>query len=298
MTDESGGVNDTSPHTRKYRATGRTPCCRHFGTRAGMQATAVRHIDTLILQGERPELPARGQSVLVAGQRLRRSARHGGNAGLIGMIEAADAMVKTANVIFVGWQKVDAGLVTAIVRGDVGSVKAATDAGAAPARKVGELVGVHVIPRPDESLRRCSQSSPEVDSPVFHHVGGRPSLSRPGSPERASPRARAACWLPRGPNQLAIHKDMNVTAAEMLEGRREERVSERAHLHAQEHEPRATTLSRSCDGGSVSHPLHGSQPPAAARPPVGHSEAPRRPSLRAGNHEAIQSPRVVEAPDF
>ena len=56
--------------------------------------------------------------------------------GLIGMIEAADAMVKTANVVFVGWQKVDAGLVTAIVRGDVGSVKAATDAGAAAARKV------------------------------------------------------------------------------------------------------------------------------------------------------------------
>ena len=72
--------------------------------------------------------------------------------GLIGMIEAADAMVKTANVVFVGWQKVDAGLVTAIVRGDVGSVKAATDAGAAAARRVGELVGVHVIPRPADDL--------------------------------------------------------------------------------------------------------------------------------------------------
>ena len=72
--------------------------------------------------------------------------------GLIGMIEAADAMVKTANVVFVGWQKVDAGLVTAIVRGDVGSVKAATDAGAAAARRVGELVSVHVIPRPDAGL--------------------------------------------------------------------------------------------------------------------------------------------------
>jgi microcompartment protein CcmL/EutN len=72
--------------------------------------------------------------------------------GLIGMIEAADAMVKTANVVFVGWQKVDAGMVTAIVRGDVGSVKAATDAGAAAARKVGELIGVHVIPRPAEDL--------------------------------------------------------------------------------------------------------------------------------------------------
>src|SRR5262245_20675307 len=74
--------------------------------------------------------------------------------GLIGMIEAADAMVKTANVVLVGWQKVDAGLVTAIIRGDVGSVKAATDAGAAAARRVGELVGVHVIPRPADDLEK------------------------------------------------------------------------------------------------------------------------------------------------
>ena len=74
--------------------------------------------------------------------------------GLIGMIEAADAMCKTANVVFVGWQKVDAGLVTAIVRGDVGSVKAATDAGAAAARRVGELVSVHVIPRPHSEVER------------------------------------------------------------------------------------------------------------------------------------------------
>ena len=74
--------------------------------------------------------------------------------GLVGMIEAADAMCKTANVVFVGWQKVDAGLVTAIVRGDVASVKAATDAGAAAARRVGELVGVHVIPRPVEGLEQ------------------------------------------------------------------------------------------------------------------------------------------------
>ena len=72
--------------------------------------------------------------------------------GLVGMIEAADAMVKAANVVFVGWQKVDAGLVTAIVRGDVASVKAATDAGAAAARRVGELVSVHVIPRPHGSV--------------------------------------------------------------------------------------------------------------------------------------------------
>jgi microcompartment protein CcmL/EutN len=74
--------------------------------------------------------------------------------GLVGMIEASDAMVKAANVTIVGWQKVDAGLVTVLVRGDVGSVKAATDAGAAAARRVGELVGVHVIPRPAEDLER------------------------------------------------------------------------------------------------------------------------------------------------
>src|SRR6201995_6056044 len=74
--------------------------------------------------------------------------------GLIGMIEAADARVKTANSVFGAWQKVDAGMVPAIVRGDVGSVKAATDAGAAAARRVGELVGVHVIPRPADDLER------------------------------------------------------------------------------------------------------------------------------------------------
>jgi microcompartment protein CcmL/EutN len=74
--------------------------------------------------------------------------------GLVGMIEAADAMLKTANVVLVSWQKVDAGLVTAIIRGDVGSVKAATDAGAAAARRVGELVGVHVIARPADGLEK------------------------------------------------------------------------------------------------------------------------------------------------
>ncbi len=68
--------------------------------------------------------------------------------GLIGAIEAADAMVKAANVELVGRQKVGGGLVTVIVRGDVGAVKAATDAGAAAAERVGEIVSVHVIPRP------------------------------------------------------------------------------------------------------------------------------------------------------
>ena len=68
--------------------------------------------------------------------------------GLVAMIEAADAMVKAANVRLVGYEKIDAGLVTAIVRGEVGAVRAAVDAGASAARKVGEVVSVHVIPRP------------------------------------------------------------------------------------------------------------------------------------------------------
>ena len=68
--------------------------------------------------------------------------------GLVGAIEAADAMVKAANVTLVGKEQVGAGLVTVLVRGDVGAVKAATDAGSAAAENVGELISVHVIPRP------------------------------------------------------------------------------------------------------------------------------------------------------
>jgi len=68
--------------------------------------------------------------------------------GLVGAIEAADAMVKAANVELIGSEKIGSGLVTVMVRGDVGAVKAATDAGAQAARRVGEVVSVHVIPRP------------------------------------------------------------------------------------------------------------------------------------------------------
>ena len=74
--------------------------------------------------------------------------------GLVGAIEAADAMVKAAKVTLVGWEKIGAGYVTAIVRGDVAAVKAATDAGAAAARRVGELIGVHVIARPADGLEK------------------------------------------------------------------------------------------------------------------------------------------------
>ena len=72
--------------------------------------------------------------------------------GLVGSIEAADAMVKAASVKLVGKEKVGGGYVTVMVRGDVGAVKAATDAGAAAAERVGELVSVHVIPRPHADL--------------------------------------------------------------------------------------------------------------------------------------------------
>jgi ethanolamine utilization protein EutM len=68
--------------------------------------------------------------------------------GLVGAIEAADAMVKAANVYLIGREFVGGGLVTVMVRGDVGAIKAATDAGAAAAQRVGELISVHVIPRP------------------------------------------------------------------------------------------------------------------------------------------------------
>ncbi len=72
--------------------------------------------------------------------------------GLVGLIEASDAMVKAAKVTLVGYEKVGGGLVTALVRGDVAACKAATDAGAAAAQKVGELVSVHVIPRPHSNI--------------------------------------------------------------------------------------------------------------------------------------------------
>ncbi|WP_320172213.1 BMC domain-containing protein [Maridesulfovibrio sp.] len=72
--------------------------------------------------------------------------------GLVGAVEAADAMVKAANVVLIGREQVGGGLVTVMVRGDVGAVKAAVDAGAAAAERVGELRSVHVIPRPHSEV--------------------------------------------------------------------------------------------------------------------------------------------------
>jgi len=72
--------------------------------------------------------------------------------GLVGAVEAADAMVKSARVTLVGKEFVGGGLVTVMVRGDVGAVKAAVEAGSVAAKKVGELISVHVIPRPDDQV--------------------------------------------------------------------------------------------------------------------------------------------------
>ena len=74
--------------------------------------------------------------------------------GLVGAIEAADAMVKAANVILVGYEKIGSGLVTVMVRGDVGAVKASVDAGTAAASSIGQVVSTHVIPRPHTDVEK------------------------------------------------------------------------------------------------------------------------------------------------
>ena len=85
--------------------------------------------------------------------------------GFVGMVEAADAMVKAAKVELIGYEKIGGGYVTAIVRGDVAAVKAATEAGAKGAQRVGELVSVHVIPRPHDTI--------EEVLPIGRGAGGR-----------------------------------------------------------------------------------------------------------------------------
>lgn len=80
--------------------------------------------------------------------------------GLVGAIEAADAMTKAANVTLIGTQKIGSGLVTVMVRGDVGAVKASVDAGAAAAERVGKVVSVHVIARPHSDVEKILPSIP------------------------------------------------------------------------------------------------------------------------------------------
>ena len=92
--------------------------------------------------------------------------------GLVGAVEAADAMVKAANVVLLGSEYVGGGYVTVMVRGDVGAVKAATDAGAAAAKRVGELVSVHVIPRPHKEVEMI------LPKETKGSIGGRASESK------------------------------------------------------------------------------------------------------------------------
>jgi microcompartment protein CcmL/EutN len=82
--------------------------------------------------------------------------------GLVSAIEAADAMVKAANVVLIGYEKIGSGLVTVMVRGDVGAVSAAADAGGVAARNVGEVVSVHVIPRPHSDVEKILPHINEV----------------------------------------------------------------------------------------------------------------------------------------
>jgi ethanolamine utilization protein EutM len=81
--------------------------------------------------------------------------------GLVALIEAADAMCKAASVELVGWDRVGSGMVTAFIKGDVAAVKAAIDAGAAAAAKIGEVISVHVIPRPHDDLAKAVPSKSE-----------------------------------------------------------------------------------------------------------------------------------------
>ena len=125
--------------------------------------------------------------------------------GLIGAIEAADAMVKTANVVLIGKEYIGAGYVTVLARGDVGAVKAATDAGAAAARRVGELVSVHVIPRPARRGRARAAEAHAAPRLVVKSctpmagVRSPTAISRP-SRKPGSSRSAPSRRRPRSPN--------------------------------------------------------------------------------------------------
>ena len=112
--------------------------------------------------------------------------------GFVGAVEAADAMVKAANVTLLGKEYIGAGYVTIFVRGDVGAVKAATDAGAAAARRVGELISVHVIPRPHTEVERVlpknNQTRFSPDERALQ-AGGQTQLSEGDGGNRALPQS-------------------------------------------------------------------------------------------------------------
>jgi ethanolamine utilization protein EutM len=130
--------------------------------------------------------------------------------GLVGAIEAADTMVKAANVRLIGAEYIGGGYVTAMVRGDVGAVKAATDAGAAAAQRVGTLVSVHVIPRPHPDVEFILPQPPEAPAEAP------PSPPPPKAPPEAPPKAPAKAPPKEAPKAPAVQVNVNAASAEEL----------------------------------------------------------------------------------
>jgi ethanolamine utilization protein EutM len=126
--------------------------------------------------------------------------------GLVGAVEAADTMVKAANVRIIGAEYIGGGYVTAMVRGDVGAVKAATDAGAAAAQRVGTLVSVHVIPRPHPDVEFILPQPPEAPAEAP------PSPPPPKAPPEAPPEAPPK----KAPKAPAVQVNLNAASAEEL----------------------------------------------------------------------------------
>ena len=134
--------------------------------------------------------------------------------GFVGAVEAADAMVKAANVQLLGKEYIGAGYVTIFVRGDVGAVKAATDAGAAAARRVGELISVHVIPRPHAEVERVlpvnGRTGLSPDEQSLQGGGARGQLGQ-GDQGRLQPG-----WRPHQPRHAQPRGDLRVRYGKLL----------------------------------------------------------------------------------
>ena len=146
--------------------------------------------------------------------------------GLVGAIEAADAMVKAADVTLAGKEQIGGGLVTVMVRGDVAAVKAATDAGAAAAERVGELISVHVIPRPAgdvEAILPHPGGAPESPDPrgpeMPENPGNEPNHpagpQRPGPEKTAKPAPGPAQEGEKGPQGTAEKRGTRMTGEEL-----------------------------------------------------------------------------------
>jgi ethanolamine utilization protein EutM len=135
--------------------------------------------------------------------------------GLVGAIEAADTMVKAANVRLIGAEYIGGGYVTAMVRGDVGAVKAATDAGATAAQRVGTLISVHVIPRPHPDVEFILPRPPEAPAEVPPSPPEVPPEAPPEAPPKAPPKEAPAKPAPEVAGE-AVQVDVNAASAEEL----------------------------------------------------------------------------------